>query len=178
MRHRKVIASARTSPAGFPCGGPPPVFGHLEIAGPEEYCLDELAAGLMAARGELREVVTYPPGPLLRCGARQTGAAVRPHRACGPRHARAVARSTEGRPDIQWVEANGRPAVLVSSGGNAVALLPVDVPTEGIDRIMWVMNQDKPSPCVASLGNCPTVESSLRPPPGRRHRKDDSPVIQ
>ncbi|WP_171115134.1 MULTISPECIES: RNA polymerase sigma-70 factor [unclassified Streptomyces] len=53
--------------------------------------------------------------------------------------------------DVQWVEANGRPAVLVSSGGNAVALLCVDVSAEGIDQIMWVMNPSKLSPYVASL---------------------------
>ncbi|MFF4653034.1 RNA polymerase sigma-70 factor [Streptomyces sp. NPDC001380] len=53
--------------------------------------------------------------------------------------------------DIRWVEANGRPAVLVSSGGTAVALLSVDVSAEGIDRIMWVINPDKLSPYVASL---------------------------
>ncbi|MGW2183541.1 RNA polymerase sigma-70 factor [Streptomyces sp. NPDC001732] len=53
--------------------------------------------------------------------------------------------------DVRWVEANGRAAVLVSSGGNAVALLSVDVSAEGIDRIMWVMNPAKLSPYVASL---------------------------
>jgi RNA polymerase sigma-70 factor (ECF subfamily) len=51
----------------------------------------------------------------------------------------------------RWVEANGRPAVLVSVGENAVALLSVDVSADGIDRIMWVMNPDKLSPYVASL---------------------------
>ncbi|MEU9336583.1 RNA polymerase sigma-70 factor [Streptomyces sp. NPDC048290] len=53
--------------------------------------------------------------------------------------------------DIRWVEANGRPAVLVSSGGAAVALLSVDVSADGIERIMWVMNPAKLSPYVASL---------------------------
>jgi RNA polymerase sigma-70 factor (ECF subfamily) len=53
--------------------------------------------------------------------------------------------------DIRWVEANGRPAVLVSSGGVAVALLSVDISAEGIERIMWVMNPAKLSPYVASL---------------------------
>ncbi|BCL32377.1 RNA polymerase sigma-70 factor [Streptomyces aurantiacus] len=55
--------------------------------------------------------------------------------------------------DIRWVEANGRPAVLVRSGGNAVALLTVDVSAEGIDRIMWVMNPAKLAPYMASLDN-------------------------
>ncbi|WP_409468647.1 RNA polymerase sigma-70 factor [Streptomyces sp. HC307] len=53
--------------------------------------------------------------------------------------------------DIRWVEANGRPAVLVSADGNAVALLSVDASAEGIDRIMWVMNPTKLLPYVASL---------------------------
>ncbi|MGP4085144.1 RNA polymerase sigma-70 factor [Streptomyces sp. KR55] len=53
--------------------------------------------------------------------------------------------------DIRWVEANGRPAVLVSADGNAVALLSVDASAEGIDRIMWVMNPAKLLPYVASL---------------------------
>ncbi len=53
--------------------------------------------------------------------------------------------------DIRWVEANGLPAVLVSVGGNAVALLSVDISTEGIDRLMWVMNPAKLAPYVASL---------------------------
>lgn len=53
--------------------------------------------------------------------------------------------------DIRWVEANGRPAVLVSAGGNAVALLCIDASADGIDRIMWVMNPSKLLPYVASL---------------------------
>ncbi|MEV7786284.1 RNA polymerase sigma-70 factor [Streptomyces sp. NPDC088106] len=51
----------------------------------------------------------------------------------------------------RWVEANGRPAVLVSVAGDPVALLSVDASAEGIDRIMWVMNPDKLAPYVASL---------------------------
>jgi RNA polymerase sigma-70 factor (ECF subfamily) len=55
--------------------------------------------------------------------------------------------------DIRWVEANGRPAVLVSADGNAVALLSVDASAEGIDRVMWVMNPAKLLPYVASLSD-------------------------
>lgn len=51
----------------------------------------------------------------------------------------------------RWVEANGRPAALVSVAGDPVALLSVDASAEGIDRIMWVMNPDKLAPYVASL---------------------------
>ncbi|MBQ0850389.1 RNA polymerase sigma-70 factor [Streptomyces sp. BH-SS-21] len=52
--------------------------------------------------------------------------------------------------DVRWVEANGRPAVLVLSGRNAVALLSVDVSAEGIDRLMWVMSPAKLAAFVAS----------------------------
>ncbi|MFD6281138.1 RNA polymerase sigma-70 factor [Streptomyces sp. NPDC060209] len=55
------------------------------------------------------------------------------------------------RADVRWVEANGRPAVLVSAEGTAVALLSVDVSARGIEHIMWVMNPAKLSPYVASL---------------------------
>ncbi|MFE9611930.1 RNA polymerase sigma-70 factor [Streptomyces sp. NPDC006012] len=55
--------------------------------------------------------------------------------------------------EIRWVEANGRPAVLVgSSDGHPVALLSVDVSAQGIERIIWVMNRAKLDPYVASLG--------------------------
>ncbi|MFD5008370.1 RNA polymerase sigma-70 factor [Streptomyces chartreusis] len=53
--------------------------------------------------------------------------------------------------EVRWVEANGRPAVLVSAEGNPVALLCVDVSERGIERIMWVMNPAKLAPYVASL---------------------------
>ncbi|MFK4145144.1 RNA polymerase sigma-70 factor [Streptomyces sp. NPDC004065] len=54
--------------------------------------------------------------------------------------------------DVRWVEANGRPAVLIRSGtGEAMALLAVDVSPDGIDRIMWVMNPAKLRPYVNAL---------------------------
>ncbi|MEU8731071.1 MULTISPECIES: RNA polymerase sigma-70 factor [Streptomyces] len=52
---------------------------------------------------------------------------------------------------VRWVEANGRPAVLVLSGEDAVALLTADISADGIDRLMWVMNPAKLAPYVASL---------------------------
>ncbi|MET8903491.1 RNA polymerase sigma-70 factor [Streptomyces sp. NPDC004538] len=55
--------------------------------------------------------------------------------------------------ETRWVEANGRPAVLVLTAGNPVALLSVDVCAEGIDRIMWVMNPAKLTPYAASLAD-------------------------
>ncbi|MFG2793199.1 RNA polymerase sigma-70 factor [Streptomyces sp. NPDC048419] len=53
--------------------------------------------------------------------------------------------------DVRWVEANGRPAVLVTSGGKAVALLNIEASEHGIERVMWVMNPAKLAPYVASL---------------------------
>ncbi|MGW8634016.1 RNA polymerase sigma-70 factor [Streptomyces sp. NPDC055793] len=55
--------------------------------------------------------------------------------------------------ETRWVEANGRPAVLVLTTGTPVALLSVDVCAEGIDRIMWVMNPAKLTPYAASLAD-------------------------
>jgi RNA polymerase sigma-70 factor (ECF subfamily) len=52
---------------------------------------------------------------------------------------------------IEWVEANARPAVLVSHEGRAVALLSVDISAQGIDRIMWMMDPAKLDPYVESL---------------------------
>ncbi|MFD9007259.1 RNA polymerase sigma-70 factor [Streptomyces sp. NPDC059582] len=52
---------------------------------------------------------------------------------------------------IRWVEANGRPAVLVSVDGDAVALLSVDASSEGVDRIMWVINPAKLEPYAAAV---------------------------
>ncbi|MFI0897427.1 RNA polymerase sigma-70 factor [Streptomyces sp. NPDC020983] len=52
---------------------------------------------------------------------------------------------------VRWTEANGRPAVLVSAGGTAQALLCADVSAQGVDRILWVMNPAKLAPYVASL---------------------------
>ena len=44
---------------------------------------------------------------------------------------------------LSWLEANGRPSVLVSRDGVVVALLAVDASAEGIDRLMWVLSPDK-----------------------------------
>ncbi|MER7663660.1 RNA polymerase sigma-70 factor [Streptomyces sp. NPDC096193] len=53
--------------------------------------------------------------------------------------------------DTSWVEANGHPAVLVTSGGSPVALLSIDVSARGVERIMWVMSPAKLAPYVTSL---------------------------
>ncbi|MEU8944281.1 RNA polymerase sigma-70 factor [Streptomyces sp. NPDC048489] len=53
--------------------------------------------------------------------------------------------------EVRWVEANGRPAALVSARGQAVALVTADVSERGIERVMWVVNPAKLAPYVASL---------------------------
>jgi RNA polymerase sigma-70 factor (ECF subfamily) len=55
--------------------------------------------------------------------------------------------------EIEWVEANGGPAALVSDGGTAVVLLTLDISERGIERAMWVMNPEKLARYVASLGD-------------------------
>ncbi|MFG2754943.1 RNA polymerase sigma-70 factor [Streptomyces wuyuanensis] len=53
--------------------------------------------------------------------------------------------------EVRWVEANGLPAVLVTTDGDPLALLSVEVSAEGVERILWVMNPAKLSAYVASL---------------------------
>ncbi|MGP4052028.1 RNA polymerase sigma-70 factor [Streptomyces sp. 2A115] len=93
------------------------------------------------------DVVSYSDGGGMR-GASRIPVIGRPHVS---KYLAAFAPRFWPQSDIRWVEANGLPSVLVLSGGNAVALLSVDVSAEGIDRIMWVMNPAKLSPYVASL---------------------------
>ncbi|MFJ8009935.1 RNA polymerase sigma-70 factor [Streptomyces fagopyri] len=53
--------------------------------------------------------------------------------------------------EIRWVEANGRPAALVTAHGEATALVITDASERGIERVMWVVNPAKLAPYVASL---------------------------
>jgi uncharacterized protein YbjT (DUF2867 family) len=41
----------------------PPLFGTTEVAGPQEYRLDELTARLMASQGDVRNVVVDALAP-------------------------------------------------------------------------------------------------------------------
>ncbi|MFB6894664.1 RNA polymerase sigma-70 factor [Kitasatospora sp. NPDC056327] len=52
---------------------------------------------------------------------------------------------------LRWVEANGRPAVLVTPAGGTPALLALDVSGEGIETIMWWMSPAKLAPFLAAL---------------------------
>ncbi|WP_336211927.1 RNA polymerase sigma-70 factor [Nonomuraea sp. LPB2021202275-12-8] len=45
--------------------------------------------------------------------------------------------------EIEWVDANGRPGVLVSHDGTITALLTIGASDQGIDQLMWVMNPAK-----------------------------------
>ncbi|MFF7888751.1 RNA polymerase sigma-70 factor [Streptomyces sp. NPDC020794] len=95
------------------------------------------------------DVISYSDGGGIR-GATKIPVIGRPHVS---RYLVAFAPRFWPQADIRWVEANGRPAVLVSSGGEATALLTVDISAEGIDRLMWVMNPAKLAPYVASLSD-------------------------
>jgi len=44
---------------------------------------------------------------------------------------------------VSWVEANGRPALLVSRDGAPFALIAISASDERIDRLLWVMNPAK-----------------------------------
>jgi RNA polymerase sigma-70 factor (ECF subfamily) len=44
---------------------------------------------------------------------------------------------------IDWVEANGRPGVLISHGDTVTAFVTISASARGIDQILWVMNPAK-----------------------------------
>ena len=44
---------------------------------------------------------------------------------------------------LTWIQANGRPSVLISRDDAAVALLAVSASADGIDQLMWVLSPDK-----------------------------------
>jgi RNA polymerase sigma-70 factor (ECF subfamily) len=100
--------------------------------------------GVLAA-----DVVSYSDGNGIR-GASRIPVIGRPHVS---RYLVAFAPRFWPRAETRWVEANGRSAVLVSSGEQPVALLTADISADGIDRLMWVMNPAKLAPYVASLSN-------------------------
>ncbi|MEU1198172.1 RNA polymerase sigma-70 factor [Streptomyces sp. NPDC005813] len=93
------------------------------------------------------DVVSYADGNGMR-GASRVPVVGRPHVS---KYLVAFAPRFWPRSDVRWVEANGRPAALVTSGGNPIALLSIDVSADGIDRLMWVLNPDKLAPYMTSL---------------------------
>jgi RNA polymerase sigma-70 factor (ECF subfamily) len=106
-----------------------------------EVFLDAARAGDVAALEDLfaADVVSYSDGNGMKGSARfpVTG------------HTRVakfiVAFGPRFWPDTQleWVEANGRPSVLVSRDGTDVALLTIEARPEGIDTLLWVLNPVK-----------------------------------
>jgi RNA polymerase sigma-70 factor (ECF subfamily) len=93
------------------------------------------------------DVVSYADGGGMR-GASKIPVFGRPHVS---RYLAAFAPRFWPQSEVRWVEANGRPAVLVSASGTAVALLSADVSERGIERLLWVLNPVKLAPYVASL---------------------------
>ncbi|WDM16093.1 RNA polymerase sigma-70 factor [Streptomyces lavenduligriseus] len=100
--------------------------------------------GVLAA-----DVVSYSDGNGIR-GASRIPVVGRPHVS---RYLVAFAPRFWPQAQTRWVEANGRSAVLVSSGEQPVALLTADISADGIGRLMWVMNPAKLAPYVASLSD-------------------------
>ena len=45
--------------------------------------------------------------------------------------------------EVEWVEANGRPAVLVRTGGTAVAVVTARATDAGLEELQWQLNPDK-----------------------------------
>ena len=67
---------------------------------------------------------------------------------------------------VDWVDANGRPSVLVTRDGVPAAWLTIGVAEDGIDRLYWVMSPAKLERIAAAVranGHCP--RPSRRPPP-------------
>jgi RNA polymerase sigma-70 factor (ECF subfamily) len=50
---------------------------------------------------------------------------------------------------LRWIEANGRPAVLVLRDGGLIAFVTISVSTDGIEELFWVMNPPKLSTLTA-----------------------------
>ncbi|MEV5958102.1 RNA polymerase sigma-70 factor [Streptomyces sp. NPDC051987] len=93
------------------------------------------------------DVVSYTDGGGIR-GASRIPVSGLPHVS---RYLAAFAPRFWPRSQVRWVEANGRPAVLVAASGRPVALLCADVSARGIERLLWVMNPAKLARYVASL---------------------------
>ncbi|MFD5267906.1 RNA polymerase sigma-70 factor [Streptomyces sp. NPDC058335] len=114
-----------------------------------EVFLAAAQTGSLSALEEVltADVVSYSDGGGLR-GASRIPVVGRTHVS---RYLAAFAPRFWPSTDVRRVEANGRPAILVSAEGQPVALLSVDVSARGVERIMWIMNPAKLTPYVASL---------------------------
>lgn len=45
--------------------------------------------------------------------------------------------------DVQWLEANGQPALRLFAHGEQIALIAISASTDGIDRLFWMVNPSK-----------------------------------
>jgi RNA polymerase sigma-70 factor (ECF subfamily) len=54
-----------------------------------------------------------------------------------------VSRTFWDRGDVSWVEANGRPAVMLSHHDRVIGVVAVEASAEGIDRVIWLVNPAK-----------------------------------
>lgn len=45
--------------------------------------------------------------------------------------------------DVTWIEANGRPAVVITEDRTVKAVLALDASVAGIGQVLWIMNPDK-----------------------------------
>ncbi|MFH8738367.1 RNA polymerase sigma-70 factor [Streptomyces sp. NPDC017964] len=137
-RARRRLAAERREPVGR--------AAHRRLL---EVFLDAARTGDLAVLEEVltEDIVSYSDGGGTR-GASKIPVSGLPHVS---RYLAAFAPRFWPRTDVRWVEANGRPAVLVSEDGNAKVLLCADVSARGIERLLWVMNPAKLVPYVASL---------------------------
>ncbi|MEU9245201.1 RNA polymerase sigma-70 factor [Streptomyces sp. NPDC048385] len=139
-RARKRLAAERREPAG---SAEHRRFLEVFLAAAQQGDLAVLEKVLT------EDVVSYSDGGGVR-GASRIPVSGLPHVS---RYLVAFAPRFWPRAQVRWVEANGRPAVLVSAAGSGdpVALLSADVSARGIERLLWVMNPAKLAPYVASL---------------------------
>ncbi|MEV5747113.1 RNA polymerase sigma-70 factor [Actinoallomurus sp. NPDC052308] len=67
--------------------------------------------------------------------------------------------------DLEWVQTNGRPGLLISHGGTAVALLSIDALPQGINTLLWVMNPAKLEAFARSRGRLSVGDIPSEDPP-------------
>ncbi|MFF0794116.1 RNA polymerase sigma-70 factor [Streptomyces spiralis] len=136
-RARKHLSSQRREPVSS--------TAHRRLL--EAFVAAAQTGDLSALEGVLTaDVVSYADGGGMR-GASRIPVVGRPHVS---KYVAAFAPRFWPERDIRWVEANGRPAALVSAGGTPVALLSIEVSAVGIERLMWVLNPTKLASYAAS----------------------------
>ncbi|MCO6006913.1 RNA polymerase sigma-70 factor [Actinoallomurus purpureus] len=70
--------------------------------------------------------------------------------------------------DVQWVETNTRPGILISRNGTHIALLTIEALPEGIHTLQWIMNPAKLEAFARSRGRTSTRDVASEgptPPP-------------